>query len=124
MGTARPPEGGLSGSDRKPGDRNRYAPQLFILTDRNHLNAPSIGRHHTLPEERALIVTGRDSVPVASSIARSIVVGVSVAAHDDGGASFVEASSVEAATSIMEATTPETSAFSRSRVCAGYSEGG
>ena len=110
------------------------------LTDRNHLNAPSFGRHHTLAEERAPIVTGRDSVPVASSIARSIVVGVSVAAHgpvaaheaahDDGGASFVEALSVEAAameaatTSIMETTAPEASIFSRSRVCAGYSEGG
>ena len=73
-------------------------------------------------------MTGRDSVPVASSIASSItssiVVGVSVAAHDDGGASFVEASSVEATTSIMEATAPEASIFSRSRVCAGYSEGG
>jgi hypothetical protein len=92
------------------------------------LNAPSIGRHHTLPEERAPIVTGRDSVPVASSIASSItgpiVVGVSVAAHDDGGASFVEASSVEATTSIMEATALEISAFSQSRICAGYSEGG
>jgi hypothetical protein len=105
------------------------------LTDRNRLNAPSIGRHHTLPEERALIMTGRDSVPVASSIAwyiarsigssiaSSIVVAVFVAAHDDGWGSFVEASSVEATTSIMEATAPETSAFSRSRVCA-YGEGG
>jgi hypothetical protein len=26
----RPPEGGVSGSDRKPGDRNRYAPRLFF----------------------------------------------------------------------------------------------
>jgi hypothetical protein len=110
------------------------------LTVRNHLNAPSIGRHHTLPEERTPIVTGRNSVPVAISIARSIVVGVSVvahgpvaahvAAHDDGGASFVEASSVEATTPIMEAIAPESPALSRSRVlsrgrvCAGRSEGG
>jgi hypothetical protein len=35
--------------------------QLRSSTDGNHLNAPSIGRHHTLAEERAPIVTGRDS---------------------------------------------------------------
>jgi hypothetical protein len=39
----------------------RDAWQLRSLTDGNHLNAPSIGRHHTLAEERAPIVTGRDS---------------------------------------------------------------
>jgi hypothetical protein len=65
-------------------------------------------------------VTGRNSVPVASSIAISIaisiVAGVSVTAHDDGGASFVDASSVEATTSIMEAVAPETPALSQSRV--------
>ena len=71
-------------------------------------------------------MTGGDSVPVAKSIARSIVVGVSVvahgpvAAHDDGGASFVEASTVEAAVmeaataSTMEATALEISVLSRS----------
>ena len=81
-------------------------------------------------------MTGRDSVPVASSIARSIVIGVSVAAHeaivahDDGRVSFVEASSAEAAateaatTFLMEASAPEASGFSRSRICTGYSEGG
>jgi len=81
------------------------------LTDRNHLNAPSIGRHHTLSEERALIVTGRDSVPVASSIARSIVVGVSVAAleHVSTDNPSVEASSVEAAA--MEAATASISSM-------------
>jgi hypothetical protein len=102
------------------------------LTERNHLNAPSFGRHHTLAEERAFIVTGRDSVPVAISITRSIVVGVSivahgpvaahVAAHDDGGASFVEASTVEAVAmevataSTIEAAAPDPAALSRSRV--------
>jgi hypothetical protein len=39
----------------------RDAWQLHSLTDGSHLNAPSIGRHHTLAEERAPIVTGRDS---------------------------------------------------------------
>jgi hypothetical protein len=98
------------------------------------LDAPSIGRLHTLSEERAFIVTGRDSVPVAISavaaisvaaaVSIAIAVAVYVAAHDDGGTSFVEASSVEATTSLMEATAPGVSALSRSRVCARCSEGG
>jgi len=36
----------------------RDAWQLRSSTDGNHLNAPSIGGHHTLAEERAPIVTG------------------------------------------------------------------
>ena len=39
----------------------RDAWQSRSSTDGNHLNAPSIGGHHTLAEERAPIVTGRDS---------------------------------------------------------------
>jgi hypothetical protein len=31
-------------------------PGLIVLTDRNHSNAHSIARHHTLAEERTLIV--------------------------------------------------------------------
>jgi hypothetical protein len=82
-------------------------------------------------------VTGRDSVPVAISIvvticvvaAISIAVAVSiavyVAAHDDGGILFVEASSVESATtSTMEATALEICALSRTRDCARCGEGG
>jgi hypothetical protein len=93
---------------------------------------PSIGRQHTLTEERTPIVTGRDSVPVARSIgvavsiavAGSIGVVVFKAAHDDP-VSFVEAAAIEAAaTSTMVAIAPETSVFSRSPVYAGCSEGG
>jgi hypothetical protein len=71
-------------------------------------------------------VIGRDSVPVAISI----VVAVSVAAHEpvSTDTSSLEASSVEAAAmepaTTMEATALETSVLSRSRVCAGCSEGG
>jgi hypothetical protein len=43
--------------------------------DRKHLNLPSLGRQHTFAEERTIIVTGRDSVPVAISIC------VGVSAH-------------------------------------------
>jgi hypothetical protein len=86
------------------------------------LNAPSIRRHHTLAEERALIVTGRDSVPIAISI----VVAVSVAAHEPTDDSFMNASSVDAAAiavAATETTALETFALSRSRVCDGCSEG-
>lgn len=86
---------------------------LIALTDRDHSDAPSIGRLHALAEERARIVTGRDSVPVG----RSAVVPVSVAIHDPKSneawsveSSSVEASSVEAvpmgAASMEFATAP------------------
>src|SRR3954447_5956135 len=41
---------------RLGGDRPKILiPRLMVLTDRNHSDAPSITRHHTLAEERALI---------------------------------------------------------------------
>ena len=103
MHSKRPPEGGLSN-----------------LTDRNHSNSPSIARHHTLAEERALIVTGRDSVPVAISIA------VAVAASEPGStealsalsgeATAREVAALEVATaSTIEAVAPE-NPLRRSRV--------
>ena len=36
-------------------------PRPYSSTDRDHSNAQSIARHHTLTEERALIITGRNS---------------------------------------------------------------
>jgi hypothetical protein len=105
MHSKRPPEGDLSN-----------------LTDRNHSNSPSIARHHTLAEERALIVTGRDSVPVAISIA----VAVPVAASGPGSTEALSALSWVAAArevtarevataSTTEAVAPE-SPLRRSRV--------
>lgn len=76
---------------------------LLALTDRDHSDAPSIGRLHALAEKRARIVTGRDSVPVG----RSTVVPVSVPIHDpkSNEAWSVESSSVEA--SSVEASSVE-----------------
>ena len=108
----------------------------IVLADRDHSDAPSIARHHTLAEKRALIVTRRNSVPVGISTA----VTVPVAAHESisNKASSVEAapvevSSVEAApmgatamevatASTMEAAAPGTAALGRSQVCAGCSK--
>jgi hypothetical protein len=120
------------------GDRSGPAgigpePLLIVLTDRNHSNAPSITRHHTLAEERALIVTRRDSVPVG----KSTVVIVPVAVHQPVSteASSVGSSSVEAApmgvaameaatTSPIEAVALEAGAMGRRQVCTDCSEGG
>ena len=95
-------------------------PRPFVLTDRNHSNAHSIERHHTLAEEGTLIVTGRDSVPVAISI----IIPVSVAVHEPRSnealsieSSSVEISSVEAlpigatATEVATASTVEATAL-------------
>jgi hypothetical protein len=118
-------------------------PRSNCLTVRNHSNAPSIARHHTLAEERAFIVPRSDSVPVGISI----VVPVSRAVHEpvSNEASSVEAAAMgatamEVATaSTMKAAAPETAApeiaaseiaapeiaaLGRSQVCAGCSEGG
>jgi hypothetical protein len=98
------------------------------LTDRNHSNAPSIARHHTLAKEGALIVTGGDSVPVAISIVVAISVNALELVSTDNPplrASSMETTAMEAATaSLMEVTPFETSILSRSQVCAGCSEGG
>jgi hypothetical protein len=111
-------------------------PRSNCLTVRNHSNAPSVARHHTLAEERAFIVPRSDSVPVGISI----VVPVSRAVHEpvSNEASSVEAApmaAMEVATaSTMKAAAPETAAseiaapeiaaLGRSQVCAGCSEGG
>lgn len=55
------------------------------------MNADSIARHHTLVEERALIVAGRDSVPVVISI----IVRVPVQQLKSNEALALESSSVE-----------------------------
>src|SRR5215472_16367956 len=98
---------------------------LRSLTDRNHLNAPSIGGHHTLAEEGALVVTGRDSVPVAISFVAvssiSVACPISVAAPVSVAAS-VSVAAHKPAVSTIEATAPEI--LSLSQVCFGYSEGG
>ena len=50
--------------------------RMHALTDRNHSNAPSITRHHTLAEERAFIVTRRESVPVGKATIAIVPVAV------------------------------------------------
>ena len=107
-------------------------PRPDCLTDRNHSNAPSITRHYTLAEERALIVTRRDSVPVGTTV---VIVPVAVHEPVSNEASSVGSSSVEAApmgvaameaatTSAIEAVALEAGALGRRQVCTDCSEGG
>jgi hypothetical protein len=96
------------------------------------LNARPFGRHHAFAEKRAFVVTGRDSVPVAESIAVTIAADVSVAAcgpvtvhHETASnkrgtivkASPVETSSLEAVAT-EAATASRTSNISGSLICA------
>jgi hypothetical protein len=110
---------------------------LIASTNRNHSHAPSITRHHALAEERALIVTRRDSVPVRKSTV--VIVPIAVYEREATKTSSVESSSMEAAavdaasagvaavqaatTSAIDSVALETGVLGRRRVCTECSEG-